>query len=109
MFNISNRKNESLFYIFLLSFPALYYLYDVLIKGKSFKKTLLSTDTINVLILLLLMFLSSSFIKNKKIKKSIDSACISTIIAFLAYHDLVFTTFYFVFLLSYLYGTETIE
>ena len=109
MFNISLKKDERLFYIYLLSFPILYYLYFILIKGKSFSKTLLSTDTLNIIIVLTLMLLSSFFIKNKKLKNSIDSASISTIIAFFAYHDLVFTTFYFVFLLSYFYSNKIVE
>ena len=108
MFNIIKKKDEKKFYLFLLSFPVLYYIYIILIKGKSFNRTLLSSDIYNVFIVLILMGLSS-FIKNKKIKKSIDSASISTIIAFFAYHDLVFTTFYFVFLLSYFYGVEPID
>ena len=108
MFNIIKKKDEKKFYLFLLSFPVLYYIYFILIKGKSFNRTLLSSDIYNVFIVLILMGLSSFFIKNKKIKKSIEDASISTIIAFFAYHDLVFTTFYFVFLLSYFYGVDSI-
>ena len=87
----------------------MYYNYLLFVKNHNLKNTLIGKDLISIIIFLAILFAAAFLIKNERIKKSIHSASISTIIAFFAYHDLVFTTFYFVFLLTYFYGEEIVE
>ena len=101
------KKNEKHLFVFIIFFPLALGFYKLLTGKKKLLPHLTNPiSLINLFIIFSLILISKYFTDNKKLKKATKAAAISTVIALFAYHDLVFTTFYFVWMLTYFYSTE---
>lgn len=104
------KKNEKHLFVFIMLFPIALGIYNMLTGKKNVLPHLTNPiSIINLIIIGSLIFASKYITSNKQLKKATKAATISTVIALFAYHDLVFTTFYFVWMLTYFYSTEIVE
>ena len=104
------KKNEKHLFVFIILFPLGLGFYKLITSKKKVLPNLTNPiSLINLFIILSLILISKHFTDNKRLKKATEAAAISTVIALFAYHDLIFPTFYFVWMLTYFYSTEIIE